>query len=165
MDIAQTFTGSGRPIWLTGAAAALAGSVATELFGLAARAASVPMEAGGVGADATEPIMVGMFAMGTVICTFWGTVLAMLLARFAGRPSRTFVWAAVALTVLSFTTPVAAGATATSTKVMLCAAHVLAAAIIIPMFARRLSAADDRVTASAPRAPRRRATTPGARDR
>ncbi|GAA2269468.1 hypothetical protein GCM10010402_26850 [Actinomadura luteofluorescens] len=143
MDIAQTLTGSARPIWLTGAAAALAGSVATELFGLAARAAGVPMEAGGVGAGTTDPITVGMFAMGTVICTFWGTILAMLLARFARKPARTFVWAAVALTVLSFTTPVAAGATATSTKVMLCAAHVLAAAIIIPMLARRLSAADD----------------------
>ncbi|MEV3921210.1 DUF6069 family protein [Actinomadura coerulea] len=74
MDLAQTLTSGARPIWPTGAAAALAGSVATELFGLAARAAGVPMEAGGVGADTTEPIMVGMFAMGTVICTFWGTV-------------------------------------------------------------------------------------------
>lgn len=143
MDLAQTLTSAARPIWPTGAVAALAGSVATELFGLAARAAGVPMEAGGVGADTTEPIMVGMFAMGTVICTFWGTVLAMLLARFARRPSRTFVWAAVALTLLSFTTPVAAGATATSTKAMLCAAHVLAAAVIIPMFARRLPTTHD----------------------
>jgi heme A synthase len=142
MDITQTITSGSRPIWLTGAAAALAGSVATELYGLAARAVGIPMEAGSIGADTPDPVTVGMFAMGTVICTFWGTVLAMLLGRFAKNPSRTFVWAAVVLTVLSFTTPVGAGATAASTKVMLCAAHVLAAAIIIPMLARRLSAAD-----------------------
>ncbi|MES9541420.1 MULTISPECIES: DUF6069 family protein [unclassified Actinomadura] len=142
MDITQTITSGHRPIWLTGAAAALAGSAATELFGLVARAAGIPMEAGSIGAATPDPVTVGMFAMGTVICTFWGTILAMLLARFAKNPSRTFVRAAVALTVLSFTTPVAAGATAASTKVMLCAAHVLAAAIIIPVLARRLSAAD-----------------------
>ncbi|QXJ22977.1 hypothetical protein AGRA3207_004063 [Actinomadura graeca] len=128
-----------RPVWFACAAAGLAASAATELYGLAARAAGVPMQAGGVGAPAAEPITVGMFAMGTLICTFWGTVLALVLARFASRPSRVFVRAAVPLAVLSLVGPVAAGDTAVSTKVMLCVAHVLAAAIVIPVVARRLA--------------------------
>lgn len=127
-----------RPVWLVGAAAGLAASVATELYGLAARAVGVPMEAGNVGAAEAEPITVGMFAMGTLISTFWGIVIALLLARFASRPSRTFVRVTIPLAVLSLAGPLAAGDTALSTKLMLCVAHVLAAAIVIPMVAHRL---------------------------
>ncbi|GAA2985538.1 hypothetical protein LV75_005309 [Actinokineospora diospyrosa] len=59
-----------RPIWLVSAAAGLAAAAATEVYGLLARAAGVPMAAGGLGADTAEPITVGMFAMGTVISVF-----------------------------------------------------------------------------------------------
>lgn len=129
-----------RPVWLVGAAAGLAASVATELYGLAARAVGVPMEAGNAGAAEAEPITVGMFAMGTLISTFWGVVIALLLARFASRPSRTFVRVTIPLAALSLAGPLAAGDTAVSTKLMLCVAHVLAAAIVIPVVARRLGA-------------------------
>lgn len=128
-----------RPLWLVSAAAGLAAAVATEAYGLVARAAGVPMAAGTPGASATQPIEVGMFAMGTLICTFWGTVIAVLLARFAKDPARTYVRTTVALTVLSLADPLAAGGgTAFSTRLMLALAHVIAAAIIIPTVARRL---------------------------
>jgi hypothetical protein len=129
-----------RPVWLVSAVAGLAAAAATELYGLAARAAGVPMSAGSAGAKTATPITVGMFAMGTLICVFWGTVLAVLLSRWAARPARAYLWTAVPLAALSLVGPFAAGDTATSTKLMLAVSHVLAAAIVIPAVARRLRA-------------------------
>lgn len=132
-----------RPIWLVSASAGVAAAIATELYGVSARAAGVPMSAGNIGAATAEPISVGMFAMGTLICTFWGTLLAMLIARFATRPAHVYVRVTVVLTAVSLATPLAAGDTAVSTKFMLVAAHLLAAAIIIPTVARRLRGIPD----------------------
>lgn len=127
------------PVVLVCAAAALAGSAATELYGLAARGLGIPMSAGGVGADEAEPITVGLFAFGTITSTFWGAILAILLARYAKRPAETFTRVAVVLTALSLVMPLAAPHTEISTKLMLAAAHVLAAAVIIPIVSRRLA--------------------------
>ena len=128
-----------RPVWLVSVLAGVTAAAGTELYGLTARAAGVPMAAGGIGATTAGPITVGMFAMGTLICAFWGTVLAVLLARYAPRPARAYAWTAVALTAVSLVTPLAAGDTATSTKLMLVPAHLIAAAIIIPIVTRRLA--------------------------
>jgi heme A synthase len=133
-----------RPVWLVSALAGLTAAAATELYGLAARAVGIPMVAGNIGATTSGPITVGMFAMGTLICTFWGTVLAVLLARYATRPARAYAWATVALTVVSLAGPFGAGDTATSTKLMLAVAHLLAAGIVIPTVTRRLSHAPGR---------------------
>jgi hypothetical protein len=140
MDTVLTRVAPVRPIWMVSAVAGVAAAVATEAYGLAARAAGIPMEAGSVGASTAEPITVGMFAMGTLICTFWGTVLAVLLARWASRPARAYLRVTVALVVVSLATPLGAGDTAISTKLMLAVAHVIAAAIVIPTVARRLTA-------------------------
>jgi uncharacterized RDD family membrane protein YckC len=134
MDITtSTAVVSTRPVWLVSAVAGLTAAAATELYGLAARALGLPMEAG------SGAIEVGMFAMGTVICAFWGTVLAVVLARFAARPARVYVRVTVVLTALSLAGPLTAGDTALSTKLMLATAHLLAAAIVIPTVARRLA--------------------------
>jgi hypothetical protein len=133
-----------RPVWLVSALAAATAAAATELYGLAARAAGIPMAAGNIGATTAGPITVGMFAMGTLICAFWGTVLAVILARYATRPARAYVRTTVALTAVSLAGPLAAGDTAASTKLMLAVAHLLAAAIIIPVVTRRLSHAPGR---------------------
>ncbi|MEU4681154.1 DUF6069 family protein [Micromonospora sp. NPDC023737] len=128
-----------RPVWLVSALAGLAAAIATELYGLAARAVGLPMEAGNIGASVSGPITIGMFAMGTAVAVFWGTVLAVLLARHSRRPARAYLWTTVALTAVSMAGPVLAGATVTSTKLMLALAHILAAAIVIPVVTRRLS--------------------------
>jgi heme A synthase len=133
-----------RPVWLVGLCAGLAAAAVTELYGLGARAAGIPMRAGGIGADTAEPITVGMFAMGTLICSFWGIVLAVLLARYAVQPARAFIRATAVLTALSLAGPLGAVDTAGSTKLMLALAHLLAAAIVIPTVARRLVSAPDR---------------------
>jgi hypothetical protein len=145
MDTVLTRVAPVRPVWLVSAAAGLAAAVATEVYGLAARAGGVPMEAGGIGASTAGPINVGMFAVGTLTSTFWGTILAVLLARWARRPARTYLWSTLALTALSLAGPLGAGDTATSTKVMLAAAHLVAAGIVIPIVARRLTFVPPRV--------------------
>jgi hypothetical protein len=138
-----------RSVWLVGALAGLAASVATEVYGLIARFAGVPMSAGSMGAPSAGPITVGMFAMGTLICTFWGTVLAVLFARFAKHPARVFLRTALALTAVSLLAPVFAAHTAVSTKIMLLVAHLLAAAIIIPVVTRHLAGRERSLTTPA----------------
>lgn len=128
-----------RPVWLTGLLATLAGAVVTEVFALAARAAGVPMEAASPGAKEAAPIPVGGFFGGVVFWSVAGVVLAVALARWARRPARTFTVATVALTVLSLAGPAVAPHTAVSTQVVLAVSHLVAAAVIIPPLARRLS--------------------------
>ncbi|MEU3936218.1 DUF6069 family protein [Streptomyces sp. NPDC029044] len=130
---------STRPVWLVAILATLAGAVATEAFALVARAAGVPMEAAGPGAEEAAEIPVGGFFGGVVFWSVAGVVLAVALARWAGRPARTFTVTTVALTALSLAGPAAAPHTATSTRIVLAAAHVVAAAVIVPLLARRLA--------------------------
>jgi len=59
--------------------------------------------------------------------------------RFASRRAKAYLCTTVALTALSLSGPLTAGATAWSTKLMLALAHILAAVIVIPMVTRRLS--------------------------
>jgi uncharacterized protein DUF6069 len=128
-----------RPVWQVSALAGMAAAVATEFYGLAARAAGIPMSAAGMGAATAQPITVGMFAMGTLICAFWGTVLAVALARYAGRPARIYLSTTVVLTAASLAIPLTAVDTTTSTRLMLALGHLVAAAIIIPAVSHRLS--------------------------
>ncbi|MET9395790.1 DUF6069 family protein [Streptomyces sp. NPDC006624] len=128
-----------RPVWLAGLVAALAGAVVTEVFALVTRAAGVPMDAAGPGATEAAEIPVGGFFGGVVFWSIPGIVLAMALARWAKRPARTFTIVTVALTVLSLAGPAVAPHTATSTRIVLAVSHVVAAAVVIPLLARRLS--------------------------
>ncbi|MFB8247033.1 DUF6069 family protein [Streptomyces sp. NPDC055952] len=128
-----------RPVWLTGLLATLAGAVVTEVLALAARAAGVPMEAASPGAKEAAAIPVGGFFGGVVFWSVAGIVLAVALARWARRPARTFTVTTVALTVLSLVGPAVAPHTAVSTQVVLAVSHLVAAAVIIPPLARRLS--------------------------
>jgi Family of unknown function (DUF6069) len=135
---------SSVPVPVVGLITGVTGAVAAELYGLVARAVGVPMAAAGFGSRQASPITVGMFAMGTLICTFWGTVLAVILYRYAARPARIFTATALALTAVSLIAPISAADTAGSTKTMLAVAHLLVAAIVIPLLARRLRQANPR---------------------
>ncbi|MFS8198045.1 DUF6069 family protein [Streptomyces sp. CWNU-52B] len=128
-----------RPVWQVGALAVLAGAVVTEAFALVARAAGVPMAAASPGATEAAEIPVGGFAGGVLFWSVAGVVLALALARWARRPARTFLVVTVALTALSLAGPAVAPHTATSTQIVLAVSHVVAAAVIIPPLARRLS--------------------------
>ena len=80
-----------------------------------------------------------MFAMGTTVVTFWFTFAVILMTRFSENPGRTYLRTALPLLALSLAAPLTAADTPVSTKLTLAAAHLIAAAIIIPVVARRLS--------------------------
>jgi hypothetical protein len=127
-----------RSVWRVGIVATLVGAAVTELFALAARAIDVPMAAADPGVDRAKDIPVGGFFMAVVIWGLVGVVLAAALRRWTRNPARVFVITTVTLTVLSLLGPAFAGATETSTKIVLAVAHLIAAAVIIPPIARQL---------------------------
>jgi hypothetical protein len=131
--------GTRRPILSAGLRAALLAGVAAELFTTAARAAGVPMRAGAIGATTPETLPPGWVALATVACTLAGTVLAAALGRRARRPRRTFTVSASVLTLLSFASPIGAGATTLATKLTLGIAHIIVAAIVIPRLTKVLT--------------------------
>jgi Family of unknown function (DUF6069) len=78
------------------------------------------------------------FAVMTMIFAVLGLVIATVLRWLARRPRTAWIRTTVALTVLSFVPDLLADA-AVATKVLLMVTHVVAAAIVIPAVARRLS--------------------------
>jgi hypothetical protein len=128
-----TTTMSTRPrLVRTGVIAGLVAGAATSAFAAVVHAAGVPLEVGG------EAIPVIGFAQVTFVAAMIGTLLAVGLRRRAQHPARTFVRTTVALTVLSFVPDVLADAPG-GTRLALAISHVVAAAIVIPALASRLS--------------------------
>jgi Family of unknown function (DUF6069) len=125
-------------VWRGAVLAAASATAAVELYAAAVRALGIPMKAGFLAAAAARPLTAASFATGVLLCTFWGAVLATILAKKTAQPARTFVTVAAALTAVSLVVPAGAGATAPATKVALAAAHILAAGIVIPILARHL---------------------------
>jgi Family of unknown function (DUF6069) len=116
-----------------GSAATVAASAATALAAVAGEVVGASTVVSGT------PIPASGFAVMTVICSVFGLVIAVALRWFARRPRTAWLRATVALTVLSFVPDVVADA-ALTTKTLLMLTHVVAAAIVIPAVARRLSA-------------------------
>jgi uncharacterized protein DUF6069 len=112
-------------------AAALA-AVATTGFAAVTHAAGVSYAIKG------EAIPVLGFGQMTFLFSLVGIGLAAVLARRARHAQSTFIRTTVALTVLSFVPDIAAQASSL-TRLSLMASHVIAAAIVIPRLARRLS--------------------------
>ncbi|GAA3439787.1 DUF6069 family protein [Kutzneria kofuensis] len=126
-------TAPAKPLVIGGLTATAVAAVATAAVAAAGEAAGISLAVGG------EPIPVPGFAVLTAICSVVGLVLALVLARTARRPRPVFVRATIALTALSLVPDVLADAS-TSTKALLMLTHVVAATIVIPAIARRLSA-------------------------
>jgi uncharacterized protein DUF6069 len=127
------------PVWRVAAVATVAAAIATEIIATVARAFDASLKAGEIGAKTSERIPIGGFATMTLMCGAVGVLLAVAFARWAKQPARTYGIVAVTLTALSFVPSLSAGATTAGTKVILCLAHLVAAAIIIPVVTARLS--------------------------
>lgn len=125
-------TRTGRSLWRAGFTAGVVASGATTAFAALVDAAGVSLVVGG------EQIPFVGFAQITFVAALIGTVLAVVLNRRAQQPRRTFLRTTVALTVLTFVPDVLADAP-NGTRVALAASHVIAAAIVIPVLASRLS--------------------------
>ena len=116
-----------------GAVATVAASAATPLVAAAGQALGISLDVEG------SPIPVLGFATLTAVFSVIGLVLAVVVAKLATRPRRAWVRTTVALTALSFA-PDLLFPMAPSTRVLLILTHLVAAAIVIPAVARRLSA-------------------------
>ena len=81
---------------------------------------------------------------GVVFCTIVGTILAMVLATRAAHPARTFLRTALVLVAVSLVFPLAASHTAEATRLTLALAHLIAAAVVIPLITLRLGRVQDR---------------------
>ena len=116
-----------------GVVATALASVATSIVAAAGQAAGISLDIGGA------PIPVQGFAVLTTFFSLVGLVLAVVLSRVARRPRSTFIRTTVTLTVLSLVPDVLADATP-ATQALLMLTHLVAAAIVIPAVARRLTA-------------------------
>jgi peptidoglycan/LPS O-acetylase OafA/YrhL len=121
-----------KSLWATGAVAGLVASAATVAVASLARAIDVPLTVGGQ----TIPLL--GFAQLTFVASVIGTVLAVMMSRRASRPRQTFATTTILLTALSIVPDVLADAR-TATRVALALTHVVAAAIVIPALASRLT--------------------------
>lgn len=117
---------------ITGLAAVAAASVATTAVAAGGHAAGVSLDMGG------EPIPILGFGMLTAVFSLVGLAIAAVLSRRARHPDSTFVRTTVVLTALSLV-PDAIADSGSPTKALLMLTHLLAAVIVIPAIARRLS--------------------------
>ena len=124
---------SRRVLWTAGLVSGAVASVATTVMAAVASAADVALTIDG------EEIPLLGFAQMTMLGAVIGTVLAWAFSKWASRPRRTFVVTTVVLTALSLVPDLLVNAS-TATKLVLMATHVVAAAIVVPPIAKRLSA-------------------------
>jgi non-ribosomal peptide synthetase component F len=106
------------------------------LAATATTAAAAALRAGGVPLAAHGAIPLAAFAQLTFAAAVTGGVLLAVLNRRSSAPRRRFVWITAGLTALSCVIP-AAFADTMGSKIALVALHLLAAAIIVPVLARR----------------------------
>ena len=124
-----------QPLWKHGVAAAVVASVTTTALAAIASTAGVSF------ADRTgSSIPIAAFTQLTLIFSLVGVGIAAVLARKARRPRPTFVRTALVLTVLSVVPDLTFGFTAGSAATLI-TLHSVAAAIVVPVLARRLAAA------------------------
>lgn len=120
-----------RPLVRTGLVATVAASAATTVVAAVGHAAGISLNIG------DEAIPLFGFPQLTAIFSLIGLALAVVLARRAGAPRRTFVRTTVTLTALSLV-PDALADAAVGTKALLMLTHLVAAAIVIPAISSRL---------------------------
>ncbi|NBF00298.1 hypothetical protein FE391_44075 [Nonomuraea sp. KC401] len=128
-----TATASTKNLIVGGLAATAAAAAATMGVAASGRLAGIGLAVGGA------PIPLSGFATLTAIFSMLGLVLALILARTTRRPRVAFVRTTMVLTALSLVPDVLVDAP-TATKVLLMLTHVVAAAIVVPVIARRLPA-------------------------
>jgi hypothetical protein len=122
----QTAVRTRVPTWRSGITTGVVAATVTSVVVAGVRAAGIPLDAGG------EPIPFFGFAQMVLL----GTVIGIVMARRMRRS--TFVRATVVLTAVSCIPSVALG-TGVASKLGLVFTHMVAAAIVIPWFARQLS--------------------------
>jgi hypothetical protein len=116
----------------SGVTAAAVASAATMTLAAVGHAAGISLDMAGA------PIPVTGFGLLTAVFSLVGVVLAVALSYKARNPRRTFVRTTMVLTALSLV-PDAIADAGPATKALLMLTHLVAASIVIPVVARRLS--------------------------
>jgi hypothetical protein len=124
-----------RRLLLPGLAAAAVAAVAATAVAALAMALGVDFEL----PDGGESIPLFAFAQLTFVFSLVGVLLALAIRRWTSRPARIWVGTAVSLTVLSLVPPFLVDANP-ATECALVLVHLIAAAVVIPVVARRLAA-------------------------
>lgn len=127
-----------RTIARAGGIAAAGSAVLAVALAAIASALDVPMEV--VLAGQTEPQQVPLvaFAIASLLAVGAATLLALALDRWVARAARVFSVVAVVATLLSFVPVLGAEGASDATKVVLGLAHVVVAAVAIPLLAGAL---------------------------
>ncbi|TDE27842.1 hypothetical protein E1295_42915 [Nonomuraea mesophila] len=128
-----TVTASTKNLIIGGLTATAAAAAATAGVAAAGELAGISLAVGGA------PIPVSGFATLTAVFSALGLVLALILARTTRRPRVAFVRTTMVLTALSLLPDVLVDASP-ATKALLMLTHVVAAAIVVPVIARRMPA-------------------------
>jgi peptidoglycan/LPS O-acetylase OafA/YrhL len=128
-----TTTASTAPPWRASVLACVAAAAATTVLAAIAKGAGVPLEID------DEPIPLLGFTQLTLLFSVIGVLLAIGLRRWAAKPRRAFLAVTIALLALSIVPDLLISATP-ATKLTLFTAHLVAAAIVIPLVASRLPA-------------------------
>ena len=127
----EQVTARTRPLWRPAAVAGVVAAATTTAIAAVASAADVSFETA-----PGEAIPVLGFAQLTLIATALGLLIARL-ARRAAHPRSVFVKVTVVLTALSVV-PDLTMSFDTASRIVLVLTHVVAAAIVVPVLARRL---------------------------
>ncbi len=114
------------------AIATLLAAAATELLVALVKAAGADVAIQG------KPLGFGGCAIALLMCMVPAAGLIAGVCRWAASPARAWVRITVPLTVVSFVPDLAVASTSTGSRLTLMAAHVVAAAIVIPLVARKL---------------------------
>ncbi|MFC8451281.1 DUF6069 family protein [Kitasatospora sp. NPDC057223] len=115
-------------------------AAATESFAALVRAAGVHLAVGDPGGEPSSvvPLHPGAFAISLAMVTVLGVGLTAVINRCSSRPVRVYTVVTSVLVLASLAAPLTAAATSTATKVTLVVAHLVAAAVIVPLVGRRL---------------------------
>ncbi len=121
--------------------ATVAAGVATEAWVGIVRATGTELRIGDPFGDPSSAMTlpVGACATSIVMCMVLGTAIAALINWKARRPAYTYVVVASALTFVSLGAPLVSAGASAGTKFTLIVAHLIAAAVIVPVVARCLA--------------------------
>jgi hypothetical protein len=130
-----------KRLLLVNAAATVAAGVATETWTGIVRATGTDLRIGDPFGDPSSAMTlpVGACATSIAMCMVLGALLSVVLNAKARRAAYTYVVVASVLTFVSLGAPLVAAGTSAATKATLIVAHLIAAAVIVPLVARCLA--------------------------
>jgi Family of unknown function (DUF6069) len=121
-----------RALVRTTAVATLVAAAAVELLVAVVKAAGADVAIQG------KPLGFGGCTVALLMCMVPAVALVAGVRRWAAHPARAWVRITVALTAVSFVPDLTVSSTSTGSRLTLMTAHLVAAAIIVPLVARRL---------------------------